>query len=104
MNKLQLLILSKFRYLITSKISLIQADGFVIGEDKLCLFNNVYVFSISLYKSYMDYINKPKIIHCFPLIQNNYEFHKIKKSINNKKEILILHSGSISEYNLPKKI
>lgn len=103
LNKIQLLILAKFRYLITAKISLIQADGFVIKEDKLSCFNNVYVFSRSLYKSYIEYTNKPNIIHCFPLIQNNYEFNKIKKRIYNNKEILILHSGSISEYNLPKK-
>jgi len=103
LNKIQLLILSKFKNLINAKISLIQADGFVINEDKLCLFNNVYVFSTNLYKLYSEYTNKPQIIHCFPFIQNNYVQKKRKKSINNKKDILILHSGSISEYNLPKK-
>lgn len=103
LNKIQLLILAKFRNLITAKISLIQADGVVINEDKLCIFNNVYVFSKNLYKLYNEYSKKTQIIHCFPLIQNNYVYKNRKKSLNNKKEILILHSGSISEYNLPKK-
>ena len=103
LNNLQLFFVAMFKYLINSKISLIQADGFLIDEDKLSIFQNVYVFSIDLYNIYKKYNLKQKIIHCLPLIFNNNDLIKNKKRIIKKKEILILHCGSISEYNLPKR-
>ena len=103
LNKLQLFLLVKFKYFLKNKISLIQADGFVIEKEKLCLFKNVYVFSICLYDLYKKYNLKQNIIHCLPLIFSNNHSAKIKRSINNQKEITILHCGSISEYNLPKR-
>ena len=97
LNKLQISILSFIKIFIKIKINIIQADGYLLDNNYINLFDNIIVFSNYTYNIYKRNIGT-KIYFAYPFInkKNNQKF--ISKIRN--KDFNLLHAGSISKYNV----
>ena len=102
-NKLQLNLLFIFKFLIPSKISFIQADGYLLKNYEINIFDEVFVFSEYLYKNYKFLNQNVKINYCLPYVTREQTSKKkiiLNKTFNKDKFEYLIHCGSISEYSL----
>lgn len=103
LNKFQLYLLIGLKFLIPSKISFIQADGFLLKKYEINIFEEVYVFSQYLYKNYKFSNQNVNINYCLPYVESDQISPKkiiTKKTFNKNKFEYLIHCGSISEYSL----
>ena len=103
LNKFQLYLLFLFKFLIPSRISFIQADGFLLKKYEINIFDEVYVFSKYLYKNYKFLNKNVNINYCLPYVKSdNLSLKNIitKKNFDKNKFEYLIHCGSISEYSL----
>jgi len=103
LNKFQLNLLFLFKFLMPSKISFIQADGFLLKNYEINIFDEVFVFSEYLYNNYRFLNQNVKINYCLPFVNRQLISKNkliVKKTFKKDKFEYLIHCGSISEYSL----